>query len=51
MYLPLLTFVLVKEDGKTRNTVFIILASNFFPEVIVYFRQRKKVYDPRNLQL
>lgn len=26
MYLPQLTFVLAKEDGKTQNTVFIILA-------------------------
>ena len=51
MYLPQLTFVLAKEDGKTQNTVFIILAGNFFPEVIVYFRQRKEVYDLRNLQL
>lgn len=31
--------------------VFINLAGNSFPDVIVYFRQRKEIYDPRNLWL
>lgn len=44
-------FVLAEKDGQTQNTVFLYLAGNSSPDVIVYFRQRKEVYDPRHLLL